>query len=115
VDAILNHGSHPHEEYPLTDDFAQAPGLDSRYVGTWDQVGAQQLSQGVRVDGVGLDLGRGDCPHPERVRQLNLRDVVDGFQRFIDTFEHSWPLMEGWLAAEPNLAARELLTRLMQL
>jgi hypothetical protein len=32
-----------------------------------------------------------------------------------DPFEHSWPLAEGWLAAEPHLAARELLTRLMQL
>jgi hypothetical protein len=57
VDAILNHAAHPHQEYPLTDDFAQASGLDSRYGGTWDQVGAQQLSQGVRVDRVGPDLG----------------------------------------------------------
>ena len=29
-----------------------------------------------------------------------------------DPFAHTWPLVEGWLAAEPNLAARELLTRL---
>jgi hypothetical protein len=32
-----------------------------------------------------------------------------------DPFAHTWPLVEGWLAAEPNLGARELLTRLTQL
>jgi hypothetical protein len=31
-----------------------------------------------------------------------------------DPFARTWPLVEGWLAAEPNLAARELLTRLTQ-
>jgi Integrase core domain len=31
-----------------------------------------------------------------------------------DPFAESWPLVEGWLAAEPNLAAGELLTRLRQ-
>jgi hypothetical protein len=31
-----------------------------------------------------------------------------------DPFADSWPLVEGWLAAEPNLAAGELLTRLRQ-
>jgi hypothetical protein len=41
---------------------AQASGLDPLYVGAWDHVGAQQLSQGVRVNGVNLDLGGGDCP-----------------------------------------------------
>jgi len=30
----------------------------------------------------------------------------------IDPFAESWPLVEGWLAAEPNLAASELLIRL---
>jgi len=69
--------------FPLTHDFAQASGLDSWYVDTWDQVGAQQLSQGVRVKGVGLDLGRGDCSHPEGVRQLNLLDVIDGCQPIV--------------------------------
>jgi hypothetical protein len=29
-----------------------------------------------------------------------------------DPFAESWPLVEGWLAAEPNIAAGELLTRL---
>jgi hypothetical protein len=32
-----------------------------------------------------------------------------------DPFAHTWPLVEGWLAAEPNLSAKELLTRLTQL
>ena len=32
----------------------------------------------------------------------------------IDPFAESWPLVEGWLVAEPQLAARELLTRLRQ-
>ena len=31
-----------------------------------------------------------------------------------DPFAESWPLVEGWLVAEPNLAAGELLTRLRQ-
>jgi hypothetical protein len=31
-----------------------------------------------------------------------------------DPFAASWSLLEGWLRAEPNLAARELLTRLNQ-
>ena len=31
-----------------------------------------------------------------------------------DPFADSWPLVEGWLTAEPNLAASELLTRLRQ-
>jgi hypothetical protein len=31
-----------------------------------------------------------------------------------DPFAESWPMVEGWLTAEPNLAARELLTRLRQ-
>jgi hypothetical protein len=31
-----------------------------------------------------------------------------------DPFAESWPLVEGWLVAEPNLAAAELLTRLCQ-
>ena len=31
-----------------------------------------------------------------------------------DPFAESWPVVEGWLAAEPNLAARELLARLSQ-
>ena len=65
---------------PLPHDFAQASGLDSRDVGARDQIGAQQLSQGVRVDGVGFDLGRGNRSHPEGVRQLNLLEVVDGCQ-----------------------------------
>jgi hypothetical protein len=29
-------------------------------------------------------------------------------------FAESWPLVEGWLVAEPNLAASELLARLRQ-
>ena len=65
VDAILNHGSHPHQEYSLTDDFAEAGGLDSpicRHVGSNWRTAAES---GLRVDGVGLDLGRGDRPHPE--------------------------------------------------
>jgi hypothetical protein len=32
----------------------------------------------------------------------------------IDPFAESWPLVEGWLVAEPHLAARDLLTRLRQ-
>jgi hypothetical protein len=32
----------------------------------------------------------------------------------IDPFADSWPLVEGWLVAEPSLAAGELLTRLRQ-
>ena len=32
----------------------------------------------------------------------------------IDPFADSWPLVEAWLMAEPNIAARELLTRLNQ-
>jgi hypothetical protein len=32
-----------------------------------------------------------------------------------DPFAHTWPLVEGWLAVEPNLAGKELLTRLTQL
>jgi hypothetical protein len=31
-----------------------------------------------------------------------------------DPFAESWPMVEGWLVAEPNLAAGELLTRLRQ-
>ena len=31
-----------------------------------------------------------------------------------DPFAESWPLVEGWLMAEPNLTAKELLTRLGQ-
>ena len=31
-----------------------------------------------------------------------------------DPFAESWPLVEGWLMAEPNLTAKELLTRLSQ-
>jgi hypothetical protein len=31
-----------------------------------------------------------------------------------DPFAESWPLVEGWLVAEPNLAASELLPRLRQ-
>lgn len=31
-----------------------------------------------------------------------------------DPFADSWPLVEGWLTAEPNLAASELLMRLRQ-
>ena len=31
-----------------------------------------------------------------------------------DPFAESWPIVEGWLVAEPNLAAKELLTRLRQ-
>jgi hypothetical protein len=30
----------------------------------------------------------------------------------VDPFAASWPLVEAWLTAEPNIAARELLTRL---
>jgi hypothetical protein len=29
-----------------------------------------------------------------------------------DPFAHSWPLVEGWLAAEPSIGAKELLMRL---
>src|SRR5215472_4182298 len=32
----------------------------------------------------------------------------------VDPFADSWPLVEAWLTAEPNIAARELLTRLNQ-
>jgi hypothetical protein len=32
----------------------------------------------------------------------------------VDPFAESWPMVESWLAMEPNLAARELLTRLSQ-
>ena len=32
-----------------------------------------------------------------------------------DPFADTWPLVEGWLAAEPNLGAKELLTQLTQL
>jgi hypothetical protein len=31
-----------------------------------------------------------------------------------DPFAESWPMVEGWLVAKPNLAAGELLTRLRQ-
>ena len=53
VDAILNHSAYPHQEYPLTDDFAQPAGLDSRDVGTWDHQIARKhgaLSQPHRLE-----------------------------------------------------------------
>lgn len=32
-----------------------------------------------------------------------------------DPFEHAWPVVEGWLVAEPTVTAKELLTRLAKL
>jgi len=44
---------------------------------------AQQLSQGMRVDGVGLDLGCGNRPPSEGLSQLNLLEILDGSQSYI--------------------------------
>ena len=31
-----------------------------------------------------------------------------------DPFEHAWPVVEGWLIAEPTVTAKELMNRLAQ-
>ena len=32
-----------------------------------------------------------------------------------DPFEHAWPVVEGWLVAEPSVTAKDLMSRLAQM
>ena len=53
-----------------------------------------------------------DCRGPKARRKNTTKHW---WRSRTDPFADTWPLVEGWLAAEPNLGAKELLTQLTQL
>jgi hypothetical protein len=76
VDAVLERRAHLGEHDPLTQQVALVAQLPRRHIRLGQQVGAQQMRQCARVDGVGLHPRGGDRLGPERVGQVQLVAVV---------------------------------------
>jgi len=72
LDAVLGADALLDQPQPGAHEVARTALGGRDHVGQRDQVGTQQQRQGVRVDLIGLDLGRGDRLHASRVGQDQL-------------------------------------------
>lgn len=72
VHAVLQRAAHVREHEALAQQVPQVTQLARRDVGLRQQVGAQQLRQRARIDGVGLHARRRDRLRAQRMRQVQL-------------------------------------------
>ena len=99
VNAIAQHRAQPHPKEPLAQEVFTRARASAGRVTVRDQIATQQLSQHLRVNPVGLDLGFGDQPGFVRMRQHHFLHLVDLGQQVVEPapipagFHHHFALL----------------------